>query len=147
MKGKYASSGQPFQIEGNAVIITVPLHIVRQIWLVPGRNTNPPETITNIQRSLDDIFQAPSTKVMLQYKERFWEKENIHGGCSKTTMPIGQLHYPTADTIPANTKRGILMSYTWKAEALMFAAMTPENAVHEAVSEVALIRPGSEELF
>ena len=147
VKGKYASSGQPFQIEGNAVIITVPLHIVRQIRLVPGRNTTPPDKILKIQRSLDDMFQAPSTKVMLQYKERFWEKENIRGGFSKTTMPIGQLHYPTADTVSPETKRGILMSYTWKAEALMFAAMTPENAVREAVSEVALIHPGSEELF
>ena len=147
VKGKYTSSGQPFKIEGDAVIITVPLHIVRQIRLAPGRNTSPPEIITKIQRSLDDIFQAPSTKVMLQYKERFWEKENIHGGFSKTNMPIGQLHYPTVDKDTVNTKRGILMSYTWKSEALMFAAMTPENAVREAVSEVARLHPGSEELF
>ena len=101
VKGKYVGSGQSFEIDGDAVIITVPLHIVRQIRFVPAKNTKPPKQLTKIYESLDDIFQAPATKVMLQYKERFWEKENIHGGFSKTTMPIGQLHYPTFDV---NTK-------------------------------------------
>ena len=32
---------------------------------------------------------------MLQCKEQFWQDECINGGFSKTTMPIGQLHYPS----------------------------------------------------
>ena len=39
------------------------------------------------------------------------------------------------------------MSYTWKSEALMFAAMKPDDAVREAVSEVAQIHPGSDKIF
>ena len=39
------------------------------------------------------------------------------------------------------------MSYTWKSEALMFAALKPADAVREAVKEVARIHPNSEKDF
>ena len=147
VKGKYVSSGEPFQIEGDAVIVTVPLHIIRQIRFVAAADkTEIPEQLTKIYRSLEDIWQGPATKIMLQYEERFWEKEDIRGGFSKTTMPIGQLHYPTFDP-DAKTQRGILLCYTWKSEALMFAAMEPQNAVREAVKQIAQIHPGSEKYF
>ena len=83
---------------------------------------------------------------MLQYGERFWEEGGIHGGFSKTTMPIGQVHYPTFDP-DAKTKRGVLLCYTWKSEALMFAAMKPHDAICEAVNQIAQIHPGSEKYF
>ena len=148
VKGKYVSSLQPFEIEGDAVIITAPLNLVRQIQFVPANGTKPAEKLTDIYKALEDIFQSPATKIMLQYKERFWEKEpdNIHGGFSKTSMPIGQLHYPSVDP-DDKTKRGILMSYTWKSEAMMFAALKPSDAVREAVTEVAKIHPNSKKYF
>ena len=149
VRGKYVSSGQPFEITGDAVIITVPLHIIRQIRFVPyNAKTKPADTLTEIYKSLEDIWQGPATKLMLQYKERFWEKEpnNIHGGFSKTSLPIGQVHYPTFDPDP-KTDRGILLCYTWKSEALMFAALQPHDAIREAVSQIAQIHPGSEKYF
>ena len=147
VKGKYVSSAQPFEIEGDAVIITAPLNIVRQIQFVPAEGTTSAKKLTDMYKALEDIFQSPATKIMLQYKERFWEKEpdNIHGGFSKTSMPIGQLHYPSDSDV--KSKRGILMSYTWKSEALMFAALKPADAVREAVKEVARIHPNSEKYF
>ena len=152
VKGKYVSSGEPFQIEGDAVIVTVPLHIVRQIRFVAAAKTSPTAKaaasaqLTEIFKALEDIWQGPATKIMLQYSERFWEEEGILGGFSKTTMPIGQLHYPTFDS-DAKTKRGILLCYTWKSEALMFAAMKPYDAIREAVNQIAQIHPGSEKYF
>ena len=149
VRGKYVSSGRPFEITGDAVIITVPLHIIRQIRFVPANDkTKPAATLTEIYKSLEDIWQGPATKLMLQYKERFWERkpDDIHGGFSKTSLPIGQLHYPTVDS-DTKTKRGILLCYTWKSEALMFGALQPHDAIHEAVSQIAQIHPGSEEYF
>ena len=146
VKGKYVSSGEPFQIQGDAVIVTVPLHILRQIRFVAADGTKPAEKLTEIYKSLEDIWQGPATKIMLQYKERFWEKEKIHGGFSKTTMPIGQVHYPTVDA-DSKTKRGILLCYTWKSEALMFAAMKPHDAIREAVNQIAQIHPDSKKYF
>ena len=149
VRGKYVSSGRPFEIHGDAVIITVPLHIVRQIRFVPANSkTEAPKTLTEISKSLEDIWQGPATKIMLQYKERFWERkpDNIHGGFSKTSLPIGQLNYPTVDA-DTKSKRGILMCYTWKSEALMFAALKPHDAINEAVSQVAQIHPDSDKYF
>ena len=149
VRGKYVSTGRPFEIHGDAVIVTVPLHIVRQIRFVPANSkTEASKTLTEIYKSLEDIWQGPATKIMLQYKERFWESkpDDIHGGFSKTSLPIGQLHYPTVDA-DTKSKRGILMCYTWKSEALMFTALKPHDAINEAVSQVAQIHPGSDNYF
>ena len=82
-------------------------YIVRQIQFLPVKGTAPAKKLMDMYKALEDIFQSPATKVMLQYKERFWEKEpdNIHGGFSKTSMPVGQLYYPSDSDV--KSKRGI----------------------------------------
>ena len=149
VKGKYVSSDQPFEIQGDAVIITVPLHIVRQIRFVPANEkTKPARQLFDVYKALEDIWQGPATKIMLQYKKRFWEQDNIHGGFSKTSMPVGQVHYPTIDQYTKEkTDQGILLCYTWKSEALMFAALDPEDAIREAVRQIEQIHPGHDKLF
>ena len=98
---------------------------------------------------ISDIWYGPSTKIMIEYKTRFWEdNDNIHGGFTKTTLPIGQLHYPSSLVQPRSSatdsnkvKRGILLIYTWKSEALMFGSLPPKKAVEEAVEQIAEIHP------
>ena len=79
---------------------------------------------------------------MLQCRRRFWQDEGIQDGFNKTNMPIGQFHYPSNPEfkIP-NDERGILISYTWKIEVLLFGSQTPEKALSEAVEEIAKIHP------
>ena len=38
-------------------------------------------------------------------------------------------------------KKGLLLIYTWKNEALIFGALTPEEARKEAIEQVAVIHP------
>ena len=140
VKGYYTSSGQPFKVRGHAVIITIPLHLVRQLKFVPKKNTTPPEQLTKIYKAIEDVWQGFATKIMIQCSDRFWEKQGIKGGFSKTNLPIGQVHYPTYDE-NAKSERGILMCYTWKSEALSFAALKPEVAIHEAVRQIEVIHP------
>ena len=140
VKGYYSSSGKPFEIDGDAVIITVPLYIIRSIKFVAKKNTDPPAQLTKVYKAIEDIWQGPATKIMLQCKTRFWEKEGIKGGFTKTNMPIGQIHYPTQVTNP-KSDRGILMCYTWKGEALAFAALPPYIAIQEAVRQLEEIHP------
>jgi hypothetical protein len=132
---------------GAAVIVTTPVHILRQIKFEPVSDSLPlPNEFYN---AISDIWYGPSTKIMLQCKTRFWESEkyDIRGGFSKTTLPIGQLHYPSnpkgADppVFPDDVKGGILLIYTWKSEALMFGALDPNKAVAEAVRQITEIHP------
>ena len=121
--------------EGNQVIITLPINIIR------GLKFSPPLPGLYYQ-AFDNINVEVSTKIMLQCRHRFWQDKGIQGGFSKTNMPIGQIHYPSNPEfkIP-NDERGILMCYTWKSEALLFGLLSPEKAITEAVEEVAEIHP------
>ncbi len=146
VKGVYTTSGREFTIEGNAVIVTVPINIIRQMKFVAGPDTK--EIPTRFQQAIEDVWYGPSTKIMIQSKKRFWEDLGIKGGFSKTNLPIGQLHYPTNSTGKSLAdERGILLCYTWKSEALFFGSLPPRDAVEEAVSEIAEIHPQIKETY
>lgn len=144
VRGYYSTSGRPFEFEGDAIIITTPLHIIRQMKIIntPGTDEFP----RKFYQALEDIWYGPSTKIMIQTKTRFWEKMKIKGGFTKTNLPIGQLHYPAKVAEPKSEK-GILLVYTWKAEALQFGALNPQIAIREAVRQIATIHEEIEEQF
>jgi len=146
VKGHYTNSGQPIMVHGDAVIVTTPLHAIPHIKFVAAESTTPSEQLSNFFKALDDIWQLPATKIMIQCKDRFWEAEGIKGGYSTTTFPIGQVHYPVY-TENAPSKQGILMCYSWKYEAYSLAALKPQEAIHEAVCQIAEIHPQIKENF
>ena len=167
VSGVITSSGQPFCIEGRSVILTVPLHVLRGIEIVnsdPASEPFPKE----FQQAIQDISYTPSTKIMLQYKQQFWNtgtdpNTDITGGFSKTNMPIGQLYYPTeVVVVPAEKKpgvgskelvdawepkpvtpdqKGILMVYTGMAGALLWGALSEDQAIALAVEQIDLVHP------
>ena len=116
----------------NSVIITTPLHIIREMTFKPPLRSE-------IQNAISGVYYGPSTKIFIQSKTRFWEEEGIVGGFSKTNMPIGQLHYPSASE--SKDDRGVLMCYTWGNDALMFGAMNPQNAIAQATRNISQIHP------
>ena len=146
--GTYTTSGQKFSIEGNVVIITVPLHIIRQIQIMPDTSSDTPSFPKEFQKAFEDIWYVPSTKIMIQSKTRFWEKMEITGGSSITNRPIGQLIYPTnSKEYPIPGDKGILMCYTCKSDALLFGSMPHNLAIHEALQEIAEVHPEIEDNF
>jgi monoamine oxidase len=107
------------------------VNILRQITFTPLADNEKSRVALrkNIQ-AIEDIYTGPATKIILQTKTRFWEDEkyNIHGGFSKTNLPIGQIHYvkPDPDYVDS-TPQGIILIYTWKNEALLFGSLTEEQ--------------------
>jgi monoamine oxidase len=62
------------------------------------------------------------------------------GGFSKSTDTLGQLHYP--DEKLGRDHRGVLISYTWNRNALVFASQKDNNlAVRHAVQQVQNLHP------
>ena len=135
-----ATRGTDPAISGDAAIITLPLHIVRQVTFDPALGTS-------FSNSIADVSYEPSTKIMLQCNTKFWEKHGITGGFSFTDLPISQLHYPTKLPGDNPKDRGILMVYTWKGEALSFGSQTKHTAIQAAVREIKKIHPEIEENF
>ena len=154
--GVITSSGEPFVVRGRSVILTVPLHVLRGIKIVNAGGA--PGLPIRYQKAIENISYMPSTKIMLQYKRQFWNhgEDKITGGFSKTNLPIGQLHYPTnvevkgdlfVDLPAPPDESGILMVYTVKAEALLWGALTEEQAIMLAVNQIDEIHPGSKKWF
>ena len=140
VKGCFSNSRQPFQVEGDAVIVATPINILRQIKFTPN-DTATPLPPQRFHKAIEDIFTGAATKIFIQTKTIFWEDEGIKGGFSKTNLPIGQLHYPSNCDGDHPGEKGILLVYTWKSEALLFGSVDPQTAVHEAVEQIATIHP------
>ncbi|XP_071153732.1 putative L-amino-acid oxidase YobN [Mytilus edulis] len=122
----------------DAVIITVPLTILRQMDI---------DLAEDCRKAIGNIHYQPSTKVVLQCKSRFWEKEVGQGGFSKTNLPIGQLHYPSPNDPRIPNGRGLLVCYTWEQDALIFGSQSETEAVESAVREITKIHPEMKKEF
>lgn len=136
--GRQTRTGNEFHFEGDAVILTVPLNIMRQVEFCPDL----PQNISDAIRGID--YEA-STKIMLGFRKRFWEKTKFpvkNGGISKTNLPIGQIVYPSAPSPTDNSDRGLLMIYTWNKEALLFGSQSEDGAITEALREVQQVYQG-----
>jgi len=122
--------GRECTVEGSRILLTVSLTILKNIVFTPPLSTRKSDAIT-------DIYYCPSTKILLLFKERFWEKgpNPIKGGFSKSTDTLGQLHYPTRTGEVNPNERGVLVSYTWERNALVFGT---ENSFHSLAIRHAL---------
>lgn len=132
-------TGMKQEFTGDAVFLTAPLHVLRQMDV--------PFTVDQ-RKALVDISYMPCTKIMLQCRTRFWQKDVGQGGASRTDTPIGQIVYPDYDGSGiADDQRGILLIYNFSTNALMLGGLSEEAAVKEAVREVAKLHPEIETEF
>lgn len=78
--------------------------------------------------ALRHCVYGPSTKVLLNFRERFWADETpaLHGGVSFSDELCGQVVYPNEAEEASHSQAGVLTSYTWGQRALQFGAM-PED--------------------
>ncbi|KAK3588182.1 hypothetical protein CHS0354_012244 [Potamilus streckersoni] len=137
--GTNTQSGEHVCYQGDAVILALPLTILRQLKLP----LEPKQ-----QMALADITYEASTKVLLQFRKRFWQDSVGQGGFTITDRPIGQIKYPGWDGSPyTKDDRGILVSYTWGQDALTLGAQTSDQAVASALQEVCKIHPEAKQYF
>ena len=124
--------------EADAVILTIPLNVLRQVKFTPSL----PQYVND---AIAGIRYEPSTKIFLGFRERFWEKGKFpikDGGISKTNLPIGQIVYPSKAACSDHSQRGVLLLYTWNKEALLFGSQSQDEAIREALREVQEVYKG-----
>ncbi|KAH3781665.1 hypothetical protein DPMN_159566 [Dreissena polymorpha] len=140
VSGTNVITGKAVKYQCDAVFVTVPLNILRQIDI--------PFLCKEKRQAIAGVTYDTGTKIMLQCKERFWQKDVGKGGFSKTSDLIGQLHYPDDDKsdIP-DYERGILMVYSWAQDALALGSQSHEEAIATAVSEISKIHPEMKDWF
>lgn len=88
--------------------------------------------------ALRSVHYASSTKVILSFKERFWEKEGIRGGKSITDRPSRFIYYPS-HSFPGTTAGALLASYTSSDDSTLFQGMSEDDLMAVALEDLVKI--------
>ncbi len=137
----YKTASGRFSVTGDYAIVTVPYPVMRNIEVTPALSRGK-------QKAIRELHYNSSTKILFQTRTRFWESEplGIVGGTSATDLPIRRIVYPSFSD--PNEERGMMLaSYTWGSDAVRWASMGEEDAVEQAVEDVARIHPEIVEEF
>lgn len=112
----YKQNNAEKMIEADYVICTIPFPALQNLKILPGFSTGK-------QRAIRELRYDTGSKIFVQTKNRFWEKEDkIYGGASATDMPITKIYYPsdnveTKNPDVSNSSSVFLASYCWGAPA------------------------------
>ncbi len=117
-------------------ILAVPLTTARLIKF------NPPLPAAH-QRMVDEVSYGAVTKVMIQYRKRFWNDKGWNGRLA-TDAPIVYTWHATSHI---DSEDGIITVYTGGEPAAKLAALSDEERIRLAVAEVEKVFPGSSDLI
>ena len=99
---------------------------------------DPPLSIKKME-ALRGVHYESSTKILLTFSRRFWEKDGIRGGKSITDGPSRFIYYPS-HSFPTNKTIGVLLaSYTWSDDSLLFLGASDEDLKELALRDLAKI--------
>jgi monoamine oxidase len=90
------------------------------------------------RKAIRELHYDSSTKIALQFKERFWEtRNNIFGGSSITDRPSRFIYYPSHGM---GQRTGVIISsYTWGDPARTWDSLNLEDQIRFSLEDVALI--------
>jgi len=95
--------------------------------------------------AIRNLHYENATKIALEFKERFWENDGIHGGNSVTDLPIRWVYYPSDKEHPVNSTRGILLaSYTWGDDSLRWGSLNHDDRIRFALRDIAKLHQMSD---
>src|SRR3954471_12707197 len=131
----YRTAGNRFSVTGDYAICTLPYPVMRSIEVTPSLSRGK-------QKAIRELHYNSSAKIVFQTRTRFWEKEplGIVGGTSATDLSIRRIVYPSFSD-PEEERGMLLASYTWGSDAVRWASMGKEDAVEQALEDVAKIHP------
>lgn len=98
----------------------------------------PPLSIKKME-ALRAVHYDSSTKIILTFSEKFWERDYIRGGKSITDRPSRFIYYPS-HSFPTNKTIGVLLaSYTWSDDSLLFSGVSDEDLKELALRDLVQI--------
>ncbi|NET57428.1 MAG: NAD(P)-binding protein [Symploca sp. SIO2E6] len=124
----------PDAVEYDAVVLTIPFPALRFVDIQPLHKFS-----HNKRKAIRELNYDASTKIFLQFSERFWEtKDGMYGGHTITDLANRFIYYLTPEH--EDQKGGIIISsYTWAREAQGWDALTEEERVQNSLNVLAQI--------
>jgi monoamine oxidase len=117
-------------------ILAIPLTTARCIEF------NPPLPSAH-QKMINELSYGSVTKVLIEYRKRFWDKKNWNGRLV-TDAPIVYTWHATSHV---QDEHGIITVYTGGDPGMKLALLSDEERIQVAVSEIEKIFPGSSDLI
>jgi monoamine oxidase len=129
----YRTAGGRYSVSGDYAIVAVPFPALRHVEAVKSLSPG-------LQRAIRQLRYDAWTKILLQFRRRFWEDDDgIFGGGSATDLPIRAVYYPDHHR---ETGRGVLLaSYTWSDDAQRWSALAPADRLTQALDYLAQLHP------
>jgi monoamine oxidase len=132
----YQQVNSHLTISSAFAILAIPLTMARLIEF------NPPLPAAH-QRMIHELSYGSVTKVLIEYRKRFWKERGWNGRLS-TDAPLGFTWHATSHV---EDQHGILTVYTGGAPGAQLAALSDEERIQVAVAEIEKLFPGSSELI
>jgi monoamine oxidase len=123
-------------IHSEFAILAIPLTTARLIEF------NPPLPSAH-QRMINEISYGTVTKVLIEYRKRFWDERGWNGRLA-TDAPIV---YTWHATNHVENEHGILTVYTGGDPGAKLAVLSDEERIRVAISEIEKRFPGSSDLI
>jgi len=132
----YQQADSYLTVDSAFAILAIPLTTARLIEF------NPPLPPAH-QRMVNEISYGAVTKVLIEYRKRFWDEIGWNGRLA-TDAPIGYTWHATRHV---ESDRGIITAYTGGDNAVMLSALSDEERIRFAVAEIEKIFAGSSDLI
>jgi monoamine oxidase len=123
-------------LKSSFVILAAPLTTARLIEF------NPPLPTAH-HKLVNEISYGAVTKVLIQYRKRFWQEHEWNGRLS-SDLPIGFTWHATSHL---ESEGGILTAYTGGEPGSKMAALSDAERIQAAASEIEKLFPHSSELI
>ncbi len=132
----YLQADSRVTIDSDFAILAIPLTTARSIDF----NSSLP---AEHQKLVNEISYGAVTKVMIEYRKRFWNERNWSGRLT-TDAPIVMTWHATSHF---EHERGILTAYTGGEPGAKLSALSDEERIETAVAEIEKHFPGSSKLI
>ncbi|MGM0867406.1 MAG: flavin monoamine oxidase family protein [Bacillota bacterium] len=123
----------PYQITGDLAIITLPFTVLQHIEIEPVTSFSKKKW-----KAIRQLHYVASTKIGIQFKHRFWEREGIYGGKTFSDLPITYTAYPSHD-IGSSGPGVVLGSYTWEDDAMPWDGSNNKDRLEKALKNLSKI--------
>ncbi|MBU8769704.1 flavin monoamine oxidase family protein [Cytobacillus oceanisediminis] len=130
---RHTLSQKPLTVSGDLAILTIPFSLLSFVEIVPRQSFSP-----NKWKAIRELHYVSSTKIGLQFKQRFWEREGLQGGKLMTDLPIRFAAYPSH--LIGSSGSGIIMaSYTWEDDTLSWDNLQEGDRIRNALDNLAVV--------
>ncbi|GAB7044957.1 flavin monoamine oxidase family protein [Catenuloplanes indicus JCM 9534] len=126
---EYTAGGRARELRADYCVATLPPHLMARV---------PHNLGTAVTAALNTFRVAPSGKIGLEYRTRWWEREmRIYGGITETDLDVSHIWYPSYDY---HGRRGVVVGYYNTGQnALAYGNLTHPERLERALTAGALI--------